>query len=226
MDKIYSRRKIRLPNIKIIKGDKNKLRKIFFVILILIISIISGYTALKSIDPIFEGLCIAKAQGIATEITNQKSSEVLARYNYQDTVKIIESEDGRNSMLKTDIVMINQIVSDIAIEIQKELDKLQDEEIRIPIGALTGIAYFAGSGPNIKMKIISAGDITTDIRTEFKAAGINQTIYRIYLSIDCNVSILTSYKSIDRKITNQVLLVETVVVGDVPETYMELQNTE
>jgi len=226
MDKIYSRKKIRLPNIKGIKTDKTRLRKIYFVILIFTISIITGYTALKSIDPIFEGLCIAKAQGIATEITNQKSSEVLARYNYQDTVKIIESEDGRNSMLKTDIVMLNQIISDIAIEIQKELNKLEDEEIKIPIGALTGIAYFAGSGPNIKMKIISAGDVTTDIKTEFTAAGINQTIYRIYLSIDCNVSILTSYKSIDRKITNQVLLVETVVVGDVPETYMELQNTQ
>jgi len=94
MDKIYSRKKIRLPNIKGIKTDKTRLRKIYFVILIFTISIITGYTALKSIDPIFEGLCIAKAQGIATEITNQKSSEVLARYNYQDTVKIIESEDG------------------------------------------------------------------------------------------------------------------------------------
>ena len=75
-----------------------------------------------------------------------------------------------------------------------------------------------------KYNLLSAGDITTDIKTEFTAAGINQTIYRIYLNIDCNVSILTSYKSIDRKITNQVLLVETVMVGDVPETYYKLEG--
>lgn len=226
MDKIYSRRTIKLPKMKGIKGNNDKLRKIYLVVLIFIISIITCYKALESIDPIFEGLCVAKAQGIATEITNRESSEVLARYNYQDTVKIIQSEDGKNSMLKTDIVMLNQIISDIAIEIQDELNKLQGEEVKVPVGALTGISYFAGSGPNIKMEIISTGDIVTDIKTEFKSAGINQTIYRIYLSIDCNVSILTSYKSIDRKITNQVLLVETVVVGDVPETYMELDNIE
>lgn len=222
MDKIYSRRKIKLPKLK--STDNKKIKKIYFTMLILLIACITGYKALSSINPIFEGLCIAKAQGIATEITNKKSSEVLARYNYQDTVKIVQSEDGRNSILKTDIVMINQIISDITMEVQNELNMLEDEEVKVPIGALTGISYFAGSGPNIKMKIISAGDIITDIKTEFKSAGINQTIYRIYLSLECNVSILTSYKTINKTITNQVLLVEAVVVGEVPETFLELEN--
>lgn len=217
MDKIYSRRKIKLPKIK---AEKNK--KIYCVILILVISIITGYKALKSVEPIFEGLCIAKAQGIATEITNKKSTEVLAKYDYYDTVKITESEEGKNSILKTDIVILNQIVSDIALEIQKEFNKLEDEEVKVPIGALTGISYFAGSGPNIKMKIISTGEIFTDIKTEFASAGINQTIYRIYLNLECNVSILTSYKTIKKPITNQILLLETVIVGEVPETYLEL----
>ena len=225
MDKIYSRRKIRLPEIKTLKGDKNKLGKIYFVILIFTISIFTGYKALKAVDPIFEGLCNDKAQSIATEITNIKSSEVLARYNYQDTVKIIESDDGRKSLLKTDIVLLNQIISDITIEIQNELNKLANEYVEIPLGALTGNKYLVATGPKVIIKIISTGDIITDIKTEFKGAGINQTIYRIYLSLECSVSVLTSYKTIDQKITNQVLLVETVVVGDVPETFLELDNT-
>lgn len=224
MDKIYSRPKIKLPILKMAKTNNNKIKKIYFTALILVIAVTTGYNVLKSIDPIFEGLCISKAQGIATDITNRKSSEVLARYNYQDTVKLIKSDDGKNSILKTDIVMINQIISDIAIEIQNELDKLEEQNIEIPIGALTGNEYFAGSGPKIKIKIISVGDIVTDIKTEFKAAGINQTIYRIYLDIECSVSILTSYKTINRTINNQVLLVETVVVGEVPETYLQLEN--
>lgn len=224
MDKIYSRRMIKTPKLRTVPVNKKKIKKMYFTLLILLISIITGYNMLKSIDPVFEGMCIAKAQGIATEITNIKSSEVLAKYNYHDTVKIMQSEDGKNSILKTDIVMVNEIISDIAVEIQKELNELEDEKIKIPIGALTGIAYFAGSGPNIEMKIISAGDITTDIKTEFESVGINQSLYRIYLNIECNVSILTSYKTIATKIINQVLLVETVVVGDVPETYLKLEN--
>ncbi len=226
MDKIYSRNRIKLPKLKIIKLDNKKLRKIYFTALILIITITTGYSVLKSIDPIFEGLCISKAQGIATDITNRKSSEVLGRYNYQETVKLIKSDDGKNSILKTDIVMLNKIVSDIAIEIQNELTQIKNQNIEIPIGALTGNKYLAGSGPKMKIKIISAGDIATQIKTEFESAGINQTIYRIYLEIECNVSILTSYKTIDKKINNQVLLVETVVVGEVPQTYLQLENIE
>ena len=223
MDKIYSRKRIK--RINGIKSDSKKIKKIYFTMIIFIISIITGYNALKAIDPILEGLCIAKAHGIATEITNIKSSEVLNRYNYQDTVKLIKSEDGGNSILKTDIVMLNQIISDIAIEIQKELNELENEDISIPVGALTGNSYLSGSGPDIGIKIISTGDVVTDIKTEFKAAGINQTIYRIYLNIECKISILTSYKTIAQKINNQVLLVETVVVGTVPETYLELKNS-
>lgn len=226
MDKIYSRNRIKLPKLKIIKLDNKKLRKIYFTALILIITITTGYSVLKSIDPIFEGLCISKAQGIATDITNRKSSEVLGRYNYQETVKLIKSDDGKNSILKTDIVMLNKIVSDIAIEIQNELTQIKNQNIEIPIGALTGNKYLAGSGYKMKIKIISAGDIATQIKTEFESAGINQTIYRIYLEIECNVSILTSYKTIDKTINNQVLLVETVVVGEVPQTYLQLENIE
>ena len=226
MDKIYSRNRIKLPKLKIIKLDNKKLRKIYFTALILIITITTGYSVLKSIDPIFEGLCISKAQGIATDITNRKSSEVLGRYNYQETVKLIKSDDGKNSILKTDIVMLNKIVSDIAIEIQNELTQIKNQNIEIPIGALTGNKYLAGSGPKMKIKIISAGDIATQIKTEFESAGINQTIYRIYLEIECNVSILTSCKTIDKTINNQVLLVETVVVGEVPQTYLQLENIE
>ncbi len=224
MDKIYSRRKIKLPKIKAIKTQNKRIKKIYFTVLILIVATLTVYKIMESIDPIFEGLCISKAQGIATEITNRKSSEVLAKYNYKDTVQIIKDSDGKNNMLKTDIVMINKIASDIAIEIQKELDEIEKQSIEIPLGALTGNQYFAGSGPNFKIKIISAGDITTDIKTEFKAAGINQTMYRIYLNLECKVSILTSYKTINKTITNQVLLVETVIMGEVPETYLELEK--
>lgn len=224
MDKIYSRRRIRLPKSKAMDINKKKITKIYFTLLILIISITTVYNVLKSVDPIFENLCIAKAKGIATDITNRESSEVLARYDYQDTVEITKDIDGKNSILKTDIVTLNEIISDIALEIQKELNQISEQEIEIPLGAFIGNKYLTGIGPNIKIQIISTGDIITDIKTEFKSAGINQTVYRIFLDIECNISILTNYKTINRTINNQVLLVETVIMGGVPETYLELEN--
>ena len=95
MDKIYSRYKIRLPTIKRIKSNNRKIGKIYFTMIMMIISIFTSYKILKSIYSIFEGLCIAKAKSISTDITNRKSSDVLARYNYKDTVKIIKSDDEK-----------------------------------------------------------------------------------------------------------------------------------
>ena len=68
------------------------------------------------------------------------------------------------------------------------------------------------------------GSITTDVKTEFESIGINQSVYRIYLEISCNMSILTPYKKITNESTNKVLLVETVIVGGVPETYYNLEG--
>ena len=49
-------------------------------------------------------------------------------------------------------------------------------------------------------------------------------MYRIYLELTCDVSIISKYKKIDEKIVNQVLLVETVIVGEVPQTYYNLEG--
>mgnify|MGYP004613426957 FL=1 len=226
MDKIYSRNKIRIPAIKWNGNEPNKTKKIYFTIILFVITTITSQKILKAVNPIFEGLCTSKAQSIATDISNRKSSEVLAKYNYKDTVTIIKDENNKNSILKTDIVVLNQIISDIAIEMQKDFDTLKRQTISIPAGALLGNQYLSGFGPQFKIKIIPAGDLTTEIKTEFKEAGINQTVYRIYLNIECNVSILTAYKTINRTIANQVLLVETVIVGEVPETYLHLKGIE
>ena len=68
------------------------------------------------------------------------------------------------------------------------------------------------------------GTVETDLRTEFVEAGINQTLHRIYLEVRCNVNILTPYDTISETITNQVLLTEGVIIGNIPDTYYNLEG--
>ena len=68
------------------------------------------------------------------------------------------------------------------------------------------------------------GTVETDLRTEFVEAGINQTLHRIYLEVRCNVNILTPYDTISETITNQVLLTEGVMIGNIPDTYYNLEG--
>ena len=73
--------------------------------------------------------------------------------------------------------------------------------------------------------ISSIGNVETDLRSEFTSKGINQTLHRVYLQVDCEVSILTPFKDLDKKISNQVLLLENVIVGQIPNTYYNIQGT-
>ena len=79
-------------------------------------------------------------------------------------------------------------------------------------------------GPDIEIKMMTDGTVETDLRTEFKEAGINQTLHRIYLEVKCNVNILTPYNTISETIINQVLLVEGVIIGNIPDAYYNLEG--
>ena len=219
MDKIYSR-----PRIKIFYSTKKKFKKNISLVAILVITICTVIASVKSIDPIFESLCKDRAVKIATEILNEESTKVLKKYDYKDIVTITKNEE--NNILKTDVQVINQIASDLSLQVTKRLKDLSNDKIEIPIGAISGNKYLSGMGPGINITIIPSGTVTTELKTEFKVQGINQTIYRIYLEVVCNERILTSYNTIDTKITNQVLLVETVIVGNVPETYYNLEGID
>lgn len=221
MDKIYSRKRI-----KIFYSDNKSIKKKLTFSLIIVIAIITIAYSVKSIDPIFEGLCKEKAIQISTDILNTESTKVVHKYEYKDLVTIIKNETENTSILKTDVRAINDIASDIAIEVNNRLISLEQEKIEIPVGAISGNKYLAGFGPGIDMTIIPAGTVTTEVKTEFQVQGINQTVYRIYLEIICNVDIVTSYKTIETQIVNQVLLVETVIVGGIPETYYNLEGLQ
>lgn len=76
----------------------------------------------------------------------------------------------------------------------------------------------------MKIAMERAGKIEADIDSEFSSVGINQTLHRIYLNLNCSIGILTPFKSISKTVSSKVLLTETVIVGEVPSTYYNYDN--
>ena len=103
--------------------------------------------------------------------------------------------------------------------------KLKKIILRLHFGSFTGFKLLAGRGPAVRIKISSIGNIETNLKSEFSAQGINQTLHRVYLDVNAKVSILTPFKDIEKDITNQVLLIENVIVGRIPETYYNIDGT-
>ena len=127
-------------------------------------------------------------------------------------------------MISANVISINEIISDIPIKIQEELDKLENSQFKINIGSFTGSRLLSGRGPQMKVKMSTIGNLDTDLRSEFIEAGVNQTLHKIYLQVDCKVIILTPFNTIEENISNQVLLAEAVIVGTTPDTYYHFEG--
>ena len=208
--KIYTRHRIKLPKIT---EDRNK-RKIIKILLILVIAITIVRAVLLSINPIIEEKCKTVAKSIATKISNE------------DLINVIKDENGNIKMIGTNIISVNEIISDIPIKIQEELEKSENNNFNIKLGSFFGSKIFSGMGPNINIKIQLDGTVETDLKSEFTSQGINQTLHRIYLDVVCKVSILTPVNVISEEIKNQVLLVEGIIAGEIPESYYNLEGLE
>ena len=220
--KIYTRHRIKLPKIT---EDRNK-RKIIKILLILVIAITIVRAVLLSINPIIEEKCKTVAKSIATKISNEQATLVMAKYTYEDLIKVIKDENGNIEMIGTNIISVNEIISDIPIKIQEELEKSENNNFNIKLGSFFGSKIFSGMGPNINIKIQLDGTVETDLKSEFTSQGINQTLHRIYLDVVCKVSILTPVNVISEEIKNQVLLVEGIIAGEIPESYYNLEGLE
>ena len=227
--KIYSRPRIRLPKIFFSNGGEKSLKrkqKIAKVFIIMVIAFSTIKIVLDAISPIFNALCEDKAKSIATIISNNEATNVMKDHTYDELFTIEKDNDGNITIIKSNVIPINEIISDVAVKIQNLINERGKENIKIAIGSFTGSKLLSGRGPGIPIKISSIGNVETDLRSEFSAQGINQTLHRVYLQVDCEVCILTPYNTISEKVSNQVLLIENVIVGKIPNTYYNLDGID
>lgn len=207
--------------------NKNEtIRKFIKTSIVVIIAVLIANRIISAIEPTMNVLCINMAKSIATQISNEQATVVMANYKYEDLSSIIRDDQGNIKMINMNIAVVNEITSDVAIKIQKCLDNYQSGEFYIKLGSFTGTKILSGRGPNIPIKMATVGNVETDLVSKFTQAGINQTLHRIYVNVVCNVTILTPFDTIDQTITNQVLLAEAVIVGEIPNTYYNLNGLD
>lgn len=225
---IYSRPRIRLPKFLIYHSKdpkkRRKVKKVYSIMIIIIIMIIIMNTIIKAIEPVFNNLCKEKAKSVATIICNRQTTECIKGYGYSDFVIVHTDENKNIKMLEANMININVVISNIAEQIQTQIDSISREDIYISLGGFTGINLLAGRGPLVPIRISTVGNIKTDFKSEFIDKGVNQTLHRLYLEIECEISILTPFNIIAEKINNQLIIAENVIVGNIPSNYYNLEG--
>lgn len=214
IEKIYSRGgRTNLPLFS------NKIK----IIVIFMIAVLTVVFMLRAINPIIDNLCMDKAKNLATKISNEQATNVMNKYKYEDFVNVERDSNGNIVMIQTNAKNVNEVISDIPNKIVEELEKQAESYISIHLGSVFGNKLLANLGPELKIKIENIGNVTTKLESKFSSQGINQTLHRIYLNLECEVTILTPYDSINEKIDNQVLIAESVIIGNIPSSYYNIE---
>ncbi len=218
IDKLYSRRKIDLKALRKVKSFK-------IILLILFVScLISIGMFIKSAYPVFKSSCETVASSKGIKIINDEVNKVMSNYKYDSIIRIEKDVEGKITLIEADTVKVNNITTKIISNIQKEFDKIPRVNVFINMGTISGISMLNNVEPKFEIELESAGTLNANVRTEFKSVGINQTQHKIFLELDGKIGILTPFSTFSKNINMNVLLMEAVIVGEVPETYYNLEG--
>ncbi|GHU70844.1 sporulation protein YunB [Clostridia bacterium] len=199
-------------------GKAVRLKRLW--LFITIISIAAFLVIDFNLKPIIMSMAQAQARAMAVNALNTAVYELMReKVSYQDLVTVVTDNDGRVAMLQTDTMRMTELGARAALLAQRNLNELSTAELRIPIGAVTGVRMLAGRGPGIHVNIIPMGSATIEFIDDFSSAGINQTRHRIYLKIQATVRMVIPTASSVSDASTQVLLAESILIGQVPNTY-------
>ena len=129
--------------------------------------------------------------------------------------------NGRITALKTNISEVNRLKTDILNIINDEILALDTSDIGIPLGSLIFPELLSGKGPAIPVHILSIRNSDAVFASNFSQAGINQTLHQLTMQVSVDVSVLVLAKTETFTVTSEVVVAETVIVGEVPETYLQ-----
>lgn len=197
-------------------------RKIVLVLILLFLFVILLDVQLR---PIMESITTNQARIKATDTINSTVAEELKNngVSYSDLVAIERSDAGEVLAITTNVVKMNELRAVIIRDVQSKLGENSHQTVGVPFGTLTGNDLLHGYGPNVPLKVTLSGNVTADFKSAFDSAGINQTKHQIYLNIHTNVYSFIPWFNSTTEIDTNVLVAETVIVGQVPQVVANLK---
>lgn len=203
---------------KLKKNKRKKSHKKLIIALLVFVLIFTGAFIFvkKRINPNIIAICSSRINLLVNEAINDAIIECYSNFENVDFVNVVKGDDGEVSSVQSDVKKINAMCNIIIRGCNQKLLKLGEGGVEASLGAILGMPIFMGLGPKLNFKFSPFGQVKYDVKTQVISAGINQVVHKTYLYIEADVKLI--YSSINPVITvsNEVLIGETVVVGNVP----------
>ena len=217
-------RVIRFHPVRKGRGERSQLLMSILAGLVLALLLIHGFDTL--IHPQLIAITETKILNRLTSISNQAVVDAFVSQgiSYGDLIRFHTGQAGDITALSADTVQLNELRVQVLNSVVGQVEDLDSNSLGIPFGVLTGVDFLSALGPRLPVQVLSVASAEGSYRNEFLAAGINQTLHRILLDVTVTARLLFPGGVETVTLVVPVCVAETVIVGQVPQTYLNLNQ--
>lgn len=171
-------------------------------------------------------IAVSDASDIVTVRINNAIADIMnsGEYGGDYFVTFEKNDSGEVTAISSNMARINALSAKI---LDRVVGATENHSIivEIPLGNLTGVSLLMGRGPKVPVEIIVLTSSRVEFNNSIVTAGINQTKHQINLEVIVDIDILIPWDTESAQVQTEVLIADTIVVGQVPETYLNMQQT-
>lgn len=174
-----------------------------------------------NVYPILKTLTEEEVKSTTTVLMNDAVKSVIDKNISYD--KIISTERDGNGNIETmsvNMIFVNDIARNTALITQSRLKSIGEIQVNMPLGTLSGITFLSGLGPRLSVHCLPVGTVKVFFKSDFKSVGINNTLHTIEMISEATVNLVLPGITQTMTVETQVPLVNAVIVGRVPDTYL------
>lgn len=214
-------------NNNIFKFKKNRKINSYLAIIIAILIVFNLFFYIfdKRMLPTIIDMAEIKMESEAVSIVNEESVKIYSEsFKYDDIIHIDKDEEGNIALVRADTVMQNYLAAQVVEKCTKRFNEYEEVGVKVPLGYLTNSSFFYNVGPSVTVKMKQVGKMNTSYESIFESAGINQTRHKIYLNVDMKMRVIVPLKSRDIEVTCQIPVSDTIIVGKIPDTAINMNG--
>ncbi len=183
-----------------------------------------AYLFVRLVDALVLGPLAAAAEMEARQRGIEAVNRVLfgsvsASLRHEDLIQYVKDEQGRIAAYNVNTREVTRVAHQAARAIQDEFLREGTRTFQLPLGALLGSDLFSASGPRVPVRMIPIGAVRIDVLDRFQSEGINQTRHAIWFRAVADVQVVLPFISRPVKVTVDLPVTETVIVGPVPDGF-------
>lgn len=180
----------------------------------------------RRLRPQLEAAALSRATNLMTQAIDAAVDNCLQEngLNYADFITVETDAAGKVTSLTSNTAANSRFKRQVVETVIRQLSAIDGEALGVPLGSLTGQPLLSGSGPRVRVKVDSVGDVTAEYVNSFDAAGVNQTVHRVCLEITATMRLFLPGEILPVSVSSSVCVAETVIVGETPDTYLNLEK--